>query len=79
LTRGFFDAPLLDAPRDLKDVIAYVQRTRHLSDTFCEGQWRSLDLEELFTALEAEREFHFDLDTYRVPTVDLKSQLVACR
>jgi hypothetical protein len=43
------------------------------------GQWRSLDLEKLFTALQAEREFHFDLDTSRVPTVDLKSQLVACR
>jgi hypothetical protein len=64
LTTGFFDGTLLEelgytqAQGDLKDVISYVQSTKLITDPFGAGRWKQLDLEEVFTALEVEREFN---------------------
>ena len=64
LTKGFFDGALLDAigytqaRHDLRDIIRHVEKTKLLIDPFGEGRWKTLDLEEVFTALEMEREFH---------------------
>jgi hypothetical protein len=64
LTCGFFDNTLLsalgytEANHDLGDFISYVRETKLWPDPFGEGRWQSLDLEEVFTALEVEREFH---------------------
>ena len=43
---------------DLQTVVDYVRRTRLLTDPFGDWGWEKLDLEEVFTALEVEREFH---------------------
>lgn len=64
LTNGFFCSDLLSsigykqAEEELTDFIAYVGRTKLISDKFGEGQWVTLNLEEVFTAIEVEREFH---------------------
>ncbi len=64
LTNGFFDGALLHdlgyahAEQDLRDIIAHVQTTKLWTDVFGEGRWKTLDLEEVFTGLEVEREFH---------------------
>jgi hypothetical protein len=64
LAKGFFDRTLMDAIGydrtgvGLEPLIRYVRKTRLLDDPFGEGQWKSLDLEEVFTAIEVEREFH---------------------
>jgi hypothetical protein len=56
LTNRFFDSVLLNAIRytqaeqDLKDVITHVRRKKLWDDEFGEGRWKTLDLEELFTA-----------------------------
>ena len=64
LTKGFFDKRLLDAlsygeaEQDFVDVIAYIRGATLVNDAFGEGAWASLDLEEVLTSLEIEREFH---------------------
>ena len=64
LINGFFDRRLTDdleyvQPHlDFADVIEYIKHTKLLTDDFGEGQWTRLDLEEVFTSLEVEREFH---------------------
>jgi hypothetical protein len=64
LTNGFFDDALLDdlgyaqAQQDLREVIPHIQKTKLLTDPFGEGPWKSLNLEDVFTAIEVERDFH---------------------
>lgn len=64
LASGFFDNALLNAlgyalaEQDLHEVIAYVRKTRLWTDKFGEGAWTGLNLEELFTSIEVERDFH---------------------
>lgn len=64
LTNGFFNSALLgalgytSAEQELQDVISYVRKTRLWGDKFGEGTWTGLNLEELFTSVEVEREFH---------------------
>jgi len=64
LTNGFFRRSLVDAAgyarcqSDLQGFIGYVGRARRLTDAFGEGRWADLDLEDVFSALEVEREFH---------------------
>ncbi len=63
LTTGFFDGALLStlgytrAQDDLKDLISHIKSTKLWGDAFGEDRWKSLDLEEVFTSLEVEREF----------------------
>lgn len=63
LTRGFFRTTLLhaidygDVEESLKDLIAYVRKTRLWDEPFGTSRWESLDLEELLTEIEISREF----------------------
>jgi hypothetical protein len=63
LTNGFFDRSLLNAvgyegaEQDCPHVFDHIRRTGLLDDAFGEGDWKNLDLEAVFSALEVEREF----------------------
>ncbi len=67
MTRGFFNNELLDKlinPQtkcefelEFKEVIAHIRRARLIDDAFGEKAWQALDLEEIFTSIEIEREF----------------------
>jgi hypothetical protein len=60
---GFFDKNLLDAigysqaEREFQELIPHIRAARLLSDPFGEGAWKNLNLEEILTAIEIEREF----------------------
>jgi len=64
VTDGFFDRDLLnalgypEAEQDFADVVGYIRGARLLVDAFGDGSWKTIDLEEVFTSLEVEREFH---------------------
>ena len=78
LTNGFFARELLDAiaygqaEQDFPEVIQYIRRTRLVEDRFGEGKWQTINLEEVFTALEVEREF-------QNPESDLGAHLLLVR
>ena len=78
LTRGFFDVDLLNrlhfrgAEQEFSRVINHIRAARLLNDPFGERGWRKLDLEEIFTALEIEREFEN-------PESDLGAELLLVR
>lgn len=63
LTNGFFDLTLLTdigyryAASHLDAVLDYVRERNLIQEDFGHGRWRSLDLEQLFTSIEVEREF----------------------
>jgi len=63
VTNGFFNKDLLDAlaygeaERDYAVVVEHIRRTKLLAEPFGTGAWKVLDLEELFSSLEIEREF----------------------
>jgi hypothetical protein len=78
LTNGFFAAELLDAiaydqaEQDFPGIIEYIRRTRLVEDRFGEGKWQTINLEEVFTGLEVEREF-------QNPESDLGAHLLLVR
>ena len=61
LTNGFFAGDLLhaiacqQAEQDFPEVIQYIRRTRLVEDRFGEGKWQTINLEEVFTAIEVNR------------------------
>jgi hypothetical protein len=63
LTNGFFAGGLLhaiayeQAEQNFPEAMQYVRRTRLVEDRFGEGKWQTINLEEVFTALEVEPEF----------------------
>ena len=63
LTNGFFAGELLhaiayeQAEQDFPEAMQYVRRIRLVEDRFGEGKWHTINLQEVFTALEVEREF----------------------
>lgn len=60
---GFFDKDLLDSLRyleaehEFRELIPHIRAARLLGDPFGEGAWKNLNLEEILTAVEIEREF----------------------
>ena len=60
---GFFDKELLDlvryldAEHEFGELLHHIRAARLLSDPFGEGAWKNLNLEEILTAVEVEREF----------------------
>jgi hypothetical protein len=63
LTNGFFDLELLreigysEAENRLQEVLEYARERNLICEDFGHGRWKSLDLEQLFTSIEVEREF----------------------
>jgi hypothetical protein len=67
MTRGFFDSRLLDVlmepgdkrglEQEFKQVITHIRDAKLIDGAFGQGAWKELDLEEIFTSIEVEREF----------------------
>jgi hypothetical protein len=63
LTNGFFDLDLLtdigylDVASHLDAVLDYVRERNLIQEDLGYGRWKRLDLEQLFTSIEVEREF----------------------
>src|SRR6266852_602177 len=80
LVNGFFAKELYDAMRytgaeaekDFPDAFAYIRKNKAITDHVGQGQWRKLDLEQIFTSIELEREF-------RSPESDEAAQAVLIR
>ncbi len=84
LVKGFFAKDLYDAmhytgadaERDFPDAFAYIRRSKEIADPVGEGQWRELDLEQIFTSIELEREFRSPESDEASRTVLIRNQLV---
>jgi hypothetical protein len=80
LVTGFFGKSLYEtigydarsAEADFKPVFDYARRTQAISDSVGEGKWEKLDLEDLFTSIEVQREFS-------VPESDESASLLLLR
>src|SRR5258708_4272347 len=63
VTNGFFRKNLLNslgytsADPYFEKVVDHIRCSRNIRDPFGEGEWERLDLEEILTAVEVEREF----------------------
>lgn len=75
---GFFDRGLLDslqysqAEQEFDELICYIRNIKVLTDPFGEKAWKNLNLEEILTAIEIEREF-------QNPESDLGAKLLVVR
>lgn len=82
MTGGFFARDLLDAlgysqaEQENAEVIRHIRDAGLVNDLFGEGAWKEINLEEVFTALEIEREFQNPESDHGAKLLLVRNELV---